>query len=570
MAVNTIDAGAAKTLFLAGVRNLEANKAWIDELNVFPVPDGDTGTNMTMTLLSAVNEVKAVEKVSMESLAKAISRGSLRGARGNSGVITSQILRGFTRSIEVHETLTVPEICAGFERAVETAYKAVMKPKEGTILTVARGMAEMAKKLAGKGLSIDEYLGKIIEEGEIVLAKTPDMLPVLKEAGVVDAGGQGLILFMKGIHDYMTGKTPEIVEETVVPKAPAAAAGQKISTEDIKFGYCTEFIVNLENPVSTHNLGKMKDFLDSVGDSIVLVADDEFIKIHVHTNDPGKVLQKALVFGELTRIKIDNMREEHRELLGLKGAALEGAPSVVEAEAPAKKEPAADQAKAADEPPKDFGFIAVAAGDGFSQLFGDVGVDIVITGGQTMNPCTEDFLEAIDKINAKTIFVMPDNSNIILAASQAASMTTDKRIVVIPTKTVPQGITSMLSFDPDLSAEENEANMNEMMSAVKTVSVTYSIRDTSLDGFEIHEGDIMAVGDKGILAVGKDITEVSCQGIMKLVDEESGIISIYYGEGYSEEDANALARAVTDAGAECDIEVMNGGQPVYYCVAAVE
>ncbi|MBR3397947.1 MAG: DAK2 domain-containing protein [Lachnospiraceae bacterium] len=564
MAVNIIDAGTAKTLFLAGVRNLEANKAWIDELNVFPVPDGDTGTNMTMTLLSAVNEVKSIEQVSMESLAKAISRGSLRGARGNSGVITSQILRGFTRSIEVHEKLTVPEISAGFERAVETAYKAVMKPKEGTILTVARGMAEMAKKLAGKGLSIDEYLGKIIEEGEIVLAKTPDMLPVLKEAGVVDAGGQGLILFMKGIHDYMTGKAPEIIEETVVPKAPAAAAGRKISTDDIKFGYCTEFIVNLEKPVSTENLGKMKEFLDSIGDSIVLVADDEFIKIHVHTNNPGKVLQKALMFGELTRIKIDNMREEHRELLGLKGAALEGAPNVVEAEAPAKEEPAED------EPPKEYGFIAVAAGDGFSQLFGDVGVDKVITGGQTMNPCTEDFLEAIEKINAKTIFVMPDNSNIILAATQAASMTTDKKIIVIPTKTVPQGITSMLSFDPDLSAEENEANMNEMMSAVRTVSVTYSIRDTTLDGFEIHEGDIMAVGDKGILAVGKDITEVSCQGIMKLVDEDSGIISIYYGEGYSEEDANALAQAVTAAGAECDIEVMNGGQPVYYCVAAVE
>lgn len=564
MAVNIIDAGTAKTLFLAGVRNLEANKAWIDELNVFPVPDGDTGTNMTMTLLSAVNEVKSIEQVSMESLAKAISRGSLRGARGNSGVITSQILRGFTRSIEVHEKLTVPEISAGFERAVETAYKAVMKPKEGTILTVARGMAEMAKKLAGKGLSIDEYLGKIIEEGEIVLAKTPDMLPVLKEAGVVDAGGQGLILFMKGIHDYMTGKAPEIIEETVVPKAPAAAAGRKISTDDIKFGYCTEFIVNLEKPVSTENLGKMKEFLDSIGDSIVLVADDEFIKIHVHTNNPGKVLQKALMFGELTRIKIDNMREEHRELLGLKGAALEGAPNVVEAEAPAKEEPAED------EPPKEYGFIAVAAGDGFSQLFGDVGVDKVITGGQTMNPCTEDFLEAIEKINAKTIFVMPDNSNIILAATQAASMTTDKKIIVIPTKTVPQGITSMLSFDPDLSAEENEANMNEMMSAVRTVSVTYSIRDTTLDGFEIHEGDIMAVGDKGILAVGKDITEVSCQGIMKLVDEDSGIISIYYGESYSEEDANALAQAVTAAGAECDIEVMNGGQPVYYCVAAVE
>jgi len=567
LAVNNIDAGTAKKLFIAGVRNLEANKAWIDELNVFPVPDGDTGTNMTMTLLSAVNEVKSAESVSMESLAKAISKGSLRGARGNSGVITSQILRGFTKSIQVHDSLTVTEISAGFERAVETAYKAVMKPKEGTILTVARGMADMAVKLSDKGLSIDEYLEKIIAEGEAVLAKTPDMLPVLKEAGVVDAGGQGLVLFMKGIYDCMIGKAPVYEEEApaVQEKSAAAAPGHRISTDDIKFGYCTEFIINLLKPVSQGKLAGMKDFLESKGDSIVLVADDEFIKIHVHTNDPGEVLQKALGFGELSRIKIDNMREEHREMLGLRGAAAEGADVSAETAAPAEEEPAEEK-----EPPKDYGFIAVAAGEGFRKLFEDVGTDVVITGGQTMNPSTEDFLDAIEKINAGTIFIMPDNSNIILAATQAADMTADKKVVVIPTKTVPQGITSMLSFDPEMSPEENEAAMNEMMSAVKTVSVTYSIRDTSLEGKEIHEGDIMAVGDKAILAVGKDITEVACRGIMELVDEESAIISIYHGEGYSGEDADALAQALKDAGAECDIEIMEGGQPVYYCIAAVE
>ena len=573
MSFKAVDAGMIKKYFLAGARNLEANREWVDELNVFPVPDGDTGTNMTMTLLSAVNEVSQVTDPDMESVCKAISKGSLRGARGNSGVILSQLLRGFTRSAQNSAELTIPDVAEGFAKAVETAYKAVMKPKEGTILTVAREMAEKGSELAGAGLSAEDYLDAVIRQGEDTLARTPDMLPVLKQANVVDAGGQGLILFLKGIHACMLGKTPEIDEEirnaaakmnkTAQKSAPAAAEAE------IKFGYCTEFIINLVKPVPDEQIAGLKEFLDGMGDSIVLVADDEFIKIHVHTNEPGTVLQKALTFGEMTRIKIDNMREEHRELLGLGGAALDGSPDVVKPAAGEKKDDALQPAPVMEEP-KDYGFISVAAGEGFGSIFRDLNVDIVISGGQTMNPSTDDFLEAIGKINARTIFILPDNSNIILAANQAADLTEDKKAIVIPSKTVPQGITAMLFFDASLSAEENETSMKEMIATVKTVSVTYAIRDSFLNGHEIHEGDIMAVGDEGILAVGNDITEVAMEGTRLMVDDETGLISIYYGEGFDEAGAGALAERLKGSDIYCDIEVHHGGQPVYYCVISVE
>ncbi len=564
MAVDIIDAGMVKKLFLAGAKNLENNRSWVDELNVFPVPDGDTGTNMTMTLLSAVDEVVNTQSPTMADVCKAISNGSLRGARGNSGVIMSQILRGFTRSIQGYESLTLPIICDGFEKAVETAYKAVMKPKEGTILTVARGMAEKAREYRDGEMNIEEFLANIIEHGEYVLSKTPDMLPVLKEAGVVDSGGQGLILFIKGIYDCMMGKTIVTVEEKPAHEEKKAATELPLDPDDIKFGYCTEFIINLKTPLPMKEQAELKGYLDSKGDSIVMVADDEFVKIHVHTNEPGKVITKALVYGELTRMKIDNMREEHRELLGL-SSSHEGTPEIFlkkENEEPSMPSESAERKK--------YGFIAVAAGDGFKEIFESMNVDVVISGGQTMNPCTEDFMKAIDKINADNIFIFPNNSNIIMAANQARDLTENKNIIVIPTKTVPQGITSMVIFSEDQSPKANEDEINEAVSFVKTASVTYSIRDTSIDGYDIKEGNIMAVGDKGIIAVGEDVSSVAFEGVNKLIDEDSELITVYYGENFSEEDAAKLAKKLEEEHSDCDVVVNFGGQPVYYCILSVE
>ena len=536
-------------MFLAGAKNLESKKEWINELNVFPVPDGDTGTNMCMTIMAAAKEVAALEQPDMATLAKAISSGSLRGARGNSGVILSQLLRGFTKIVGEHKTIDVITLTEAMQRAVETAYKAVMKPKEGTILTVARGAANKALDLVGETDDLDSYIRQVIEEAEEVLLKTPEMLPVLKEAGVVDSGGQGLVEILKGAYDAFLGKEIDYSIQTesngdVVKITPQTEA-------DIKFGYCTEFIIVLNHPLSEKQEQDTKDFLESIGDSIVLVADDEITKVHVHTNDPGKALQKALEFGSLSKIKIDNMREEHQEKL-IKDA---------EKLAAMQKETALR---------KEMGFISVSMGKGLNEILTGLGVDYIIEGGQTMNPSTEDMLNAIEKVNADDIFILPNNSNIILAANQAASLTEDKNIHVIPTKTVPQGIVALINFVPERSAIENEEAMTDELSSVATGQVTYAVRDTELDGIKIHENDIMGIGDSHILAAGTDCNQVTLEMISKMVTEDSSIITIYYGLDKTEEEAQELAVELEEAYPDFEIEVYDGGQPIYYYIISVE
>lgn len=562
MSENYIDAEMLKKMFLSGAYNLEANKEWINELNVFPVPDGDTGTNMTLTILSAVGEVNLINNLDMPEMAKAISHGSLRGARGNSGVILSQLLRGFSKEIREHSKIDKKLLASAMERAVETAYKAVMRPKEGTILTVAKGVAKRAVHLAKENISLDELMTLVIEEGEKVLAATPDMLPVLKEAGVVDSGGQGLIVVLKGAYAAYAGKAVE------APKTAQDAQVKKVTMPEIKrpegeikFGYCTEFIINIAKPVPDKEVDKFKEFLESMGDSIVCVPDDELIKIHVHTNEPGTVLQKALTYGELSRIKIDNMREEHREMLGLENAA---------AAADDKKEDTDTDDTVTKAESKKYGFVTVAAGEGFDQLFNDMEVDVVIKGGQTMNPSTEDFINAISQINAKCIFVYPNNKNIIMAANQARDLTEDKKVIVIPTKTVTQGITAMINFAAECSPEENAMIMNESITGVQTSQVTYSIRDTHVDDFDIKSGDIMAVGDRNILAVGSEINAVALESVKAMMSDEAELISIYYGEGYTKEQAEALGAAIEEEYPDCSVEIQFGGQPVYYCIISVE
>ena len=546
----TIDAKILSRMFLSGAKNLEAKKEWINELNVFPVPDGDTGTNMTLTIMSAASEVGALTDPDMESLAKAISSGSLRGARGNSGVILSQLLRGFTRGVRKLTDLDAPAIAAAMERGVETAYKAVMKPKEGTILTVARAAADRAAELADAAEDLDAFFDGIFQHAEETLARTPEMLPVLKEAGVVDSGGQGLLEVFRGAIDGYHGKEVDYSQfETVAPKitkiSPQAEA-------DIKFGYCTEFIILLEKPLPQDEIDRFREFLDSIGDSIVLVADDEIVKVHVHTNHPGQAFERALTYGQLSRMKIDNMREEHQEKL------------IKDAEKLAK-----EQAEN-KEPPKDHGFISVSVGEGLSQIFRELGVDYLIEDGQTMNPSTEDMLNAIEKVNAKTIYIFPNNKNIILAANQARDLTEDKEIIVVPTKTIPQGISAMISFVPEKGGEENLASMTDAISRVKTGQITYAVRDTRIDDKEIHEGDIMGIGDAGILAVGRDRLQVAEEMVAEMVDEESEIISVYYGEDVSEEDAEALSDSLTEKYPECEVELNQGGQPIYYYLISVE
>ena len=546
----TIDAKILSRMFLSGAKNLEAKKEWINELNVFPVPDGDTGTNMTLTIMSAASEVGALTDPDMESLAKAISSGSLRGARGNSGVILSQLLRGFTRGVRKLTDLDAPAIAAAMERGVETAYKAVMKPKEGTILTVARATADRAAELADVAEDLDAFFDGIFQHAEETLARTPEMLPVLKEAGVVDSGGQGLLEVFRGAIDGYHGKEVDYSQfETVAPKitkiSPQAEA-------DIKFGYCTEFIILLEKPLPQDEIDRFREFLDSIGDSIVLVADDEIVKVHVHTNHPGQAFERALTYGQLSRMKIDNMREEHQEKL------------IKDAEKLAK-----EQAEN-KEPPKDHGFISVSVGEGLSQIFRELGVDYLIEGGQTMNPSTEDMLNAIEKVNAKTIYIFPNNKNIILAANQARDLTEDKEIIVVPTKTIQQGISAMISFVPEKGGEENLASMTDAISRVKTGQITYAVRDTRIDDKEIHEGDIMGIGDAGILAVGRDRLQVAEEMVAEMVDEESEIISVYYGEDVSEEDAEALSDSLTEKYPECEVELNQGGQPIYYYLISVE
>ena len=546
--MKTIEVNTLTKMFLGGAKNLEAKKEWINELNVFPVPDGDTGTNMTLTIMSAASEVNNLSERTMETVAKAISSGSLRGARGNSGVILSQLLRGFTKGIKGYETLDVMTISNAFQKAVETAYKAVMKPKEGTILTVARGAADKAAELALEEEDLDVFFAGVIEEAERVLATTPDLLPVLKEAGVVDSGGQGLVEVLKGAYDAYLGKEVDYTFEA--PKS----APVKISAEteaEIKFGYCTEFIIVLDKKFEHKDEMEFKAFLESIGDSIVCVADDDIVKIHVHTNHPGQAIEKALTYGSLSRLKIDNMREEHEEKL-IKDASKIAA-----------------QQKA-EEPRKEMGFISVSIGEGIGEIFKGLGVDYLIEGGQTMNPSTEDMLNAIEKVNADHIFILPNNKNIILAANQAKALCEDKDIIVIPTKTVPQGITAMINFMPDSSAEENETRMTEELANVKTGQVTYAVRDTHIDDKEIKEGNIMGIGDHAILAVGEDVEQTTLDMFKELIDENSELISIYYGEDVKKEDADKLGEDLSDLYPDCDIEVHFGGQPIYYYVVSVE
>lgn len=554
MAINTINAEMVAKMFLGGAKNLEAKKEWINELNVFPVPDGDTGTNMTLTIMSAAREVGGMEQIEMGELAKAISSGSLRGARGNSGVILSQLLRGFTKGIKGYKELDAVLIANAMEKGVETAYKAVMKPKEGTILTVARGAADKACELAESADDLEMFFRAIIEYADEVLSRTPDMLPVLKEAGVVDSGGQGLVQVLKGAFDAFMGKEIDYTIEAG-PAATVTKPGAQAEA-DIKFGYCTEFIVMLNKGYNEEKEHEFKSYLESIGDSIVVVSDDDIVKVHVHTNDPGLAIQKALTYGALSRMKIDNMREEHQEKLIKDAAKL--------------AEQQKQEAEAAKAPKKECGFISVSIGAGIGEIFKGLGVDYLIEGGQTMNPSTEDMLNAIEKVNAQNIFIFPNNKNIILAANQAQSLTKDKNVFVIPTKTVPQGIAALINFVPDRPVEENASAMMEGIENVKTGQVTYAVRDTHIDDKDIHEGDIMGIGDKTILSVGRDIAQTTKDMIAQMVDEDSELISVYYGEDMKEEDANALASWLEKEYPDCDIEVHFGGQPIYYYVVSVE
>ena len=563
--ITNIDGKTLKKMFLAGAKNLEAKKEWINELNVFPVPDGDTGTNMTLTIMSAAKEVNNIEEPDMVNLSKAISSGSLRGARGNSGVILSQLLRGFCKGIRDTETLEPPALSTAFQKAVETAYKAVMKPKEGTILTVAKGMSEKAREVVLETDDLEYMIDEIIKHGDYVLSQTPEMLPVLKQAGVVDSGGQGLMQVIKGAYDAFLGKEIDFsFGDTQTASAGAAnVKSDEIDTANIKYGYCTEFIIMLEKEYNDEKEQELKAYLESIGDSLVVVSDDDIVKIHVHTNDPGLAIQKALTFGSLTKMKIDNMREEHQEKL------------IKDAEKVAAKQKAEDEAKKAEEqkknePRKAVGFIAVSIGEGMNEIFKGLGVDQVIEGGQTMNPSTEDVLNAIDKVNADTIFVLPNNKNIILAAEQAATLTKDKNIVVIPSKNVPQGINAIINFIQDLSADDNKAHMIEEMGRVKTGSVTYAVRDTVIDDKTIKENDIMGIGDAGIISVGTDIHKTTVDMISNLIDDESEIISIYFGSDVSEEDANQIADKISELYADVEVDVNYGGQPIYYYVVSVE
>lgn len=565
MEITSINSKLLARMFLAGAKNLDSKKDWINELNVFPVPDGDTGTNMTMTIMSAAKEVSSLTEPTMAELAKAISSGSLRGARGNSGVILSQLFRGFCKVIKEYDEIDVTILCEACQKAVETAYKAVMKPKEGTILTVAKGAAEKALELSDETEDVVTFVEEVIKQAEYVLDQTPEMLPVLKQAGVVDSGGQGLVQVLKGAYDALIGK--EI--DYTIEGAPTGAAPAKISAEteaEIKFGYCTEFIIVLNAPMSDNEEHAYKAFLESIGDSIVVVADDEIVKTHVHTNDPGLALQKALTFGSLSKIKIDNMREEHQEKL-IKDSQKLAAQQKAEEEA---YEAAQADEKTNNMPAKEMGFVSVSIGEGMNEVFRGLGVDYLIEGGQTMNPSTEDMLNAIENVNAKTVFILPNNKNIIMAANQAVDLVEDKQIIVIPTKTIPQGITALVNYIPDHSAEENKEQMMAEIENVKTGQVTYAVRDTEIDGKTIKQNDFMGIGDKSILSVGTDLMATTLEMVDAMVDEDSAIVSIYFGSDSDEDSANELAAAIEEKYPDVEVEVNDGGQPIYYYVISVE
>ena len=563
MEITSINSKLLARMFLAGAKNLDSKKDWINELNVFPVPDGDTGTNMT--IMSAAKEVSSLTNPTMAALAKAISSGSLRGARGNSGVILSQLFRGFCKVIKEYDEIDVTILCEACQKAVETAYKAVMKPKEGTILTVAKGAAEKALELSDETEDVVTFVEEVIKQAEYVLDQTPEMLPVLKQAGVVDSGGQGLVQVLKGAYDALIGK--EI--DYTIEGAPTGAAPAKISAEteaEIKFGYCTEFIIVLNAPMSDNEEHAYKAFLESIGDSIVVVADDEIVKTHVHTNDPGLALQKALTFGSLSKIKIDNMREEHQEKL-IKDSQKLAAQQKAEEEA---YEAAQADEKTNNMPAKEMGFVSVSIGEGMNEVFRGLGVDYLIEGGQTMNPSTEDMLNAIEHVNAKTVFILPNNKNIIMAANQAVDLVEDKQIIVIPTKTIPQGITALVNYIPDHSAEENKEQMMAEIENVKTGQVTYAVRDTEIDGKTIKQNDFMGIGDKSILSVGTDLRATTLEMVDAMIDEDTAIVSIYFGSDSDEDSANELAAAIEEKYPDVEVEVNDGGQPIYYYVISVE
>lgn len=565
MEITTINTELVAKMFLAGAKNLDAKKEWINELNVFPVPDGDTGTNMSMTIMSAAREVSALEKPEMKALAKAISSGSLRGARGNSGVILSQLFRGFTKVIAEYDEINVQILSDSFQKAVETAYKAVMKPKEGTILTVAKGVSDRALELCDDTEDLVYFCEEVIKEGDRVLDLTPEMLPVLKQAGVVDSGGQGLMQVMKGAMDALLGKEVDYTIEgaETIKKAPESTGTsyniEAQANQEIKFAYCTQFLIMLDTPITLQQENEFKSYLETIGDSIVVVADDEIVKVHVHTNDPGLAMQRGLTYGSLTTIIIENMKLERDEKISaLKEKEMQSAGIPEEKE----EKPA--------EPPKEMGFISVSIGEGINEIFKGLGVDYIIEGGQTMNPSTEDMLNAIEKVNAKTVFILPNNKNIILAANQAASLVEDKKIIVIPTKTIPQGITALINYIPDSTPEDNEQRMSSEISMVKTGQVTYAVRDTVIDDKEIKQDDFMGIGDSGILSVGQNLEPTVMDMMKQLVDEDSAIVSIYYGEDTKEEDANALGEKIGEAFPDVEIEVHYGGQPIYYYVISVE
>ena len=574
MGISTIDAGMLKNAFLAGAKGLEAKKDWINELNVFPVPDGDTGTNMTLTIMAAAREVAELENPTMDQLAKAISSGSLRGARGNSGVILSQLLRGFTKEIKAVEEIDTTILANAMVRGTETAYKAVMKPKEGTILTVAKAMADKGLEMASQTDDIEEFVKQVIEYGDYVLSQTPEMLPVLKQAGVVDSGGQGLMQVVKGAVDGLLGKTVDFSLDTVPDSGNRPAAGEKaargaartdIDTADIKFGYCTEFIINLEKVYTDKDETELKSYLESIGDSLVVVSDDEIVKVHVHTNHPGLAFEKALAFGSLSRMKIDNMREEHQERV------IQDSERLAREQAAGEQEDK-DKATGEEAPSerREYGFIAVSSGEGLSDIFRGIGADCLIEGGQTMNPSTEDMLKAIERVNAENIFILPNNKNIIMAAQQARDLTEDKNIIVIPSRTVPQGITALVNFMPDLGPEENTQTMTEEMGNVRTAQITYAVRTTNIDGIDIEEGDIMALGDHGMLAVGKSVDGVALDAMKEMLDEECELVTIYYGADVSEHEAKVLEKQAQEQYPDKEIELQYGGQPIYYYLISAE
>jgi len=572
--ISTIDAGMLKNAFLAGAKGLEAKKDWINELNVFPVPDGDTGTNMTLTIMAAAKEVAELENPTMDQLAKAISSGSLRGARGNSGVILSQLLRGFTKEIKAVEEIDTTILANAMVRGTETAYKAVMKPKEGTILTVAKAMADKGLEMASQTDDIEEFVKQVIEYGDYVLSQTPEMLPVLKQAGVVDSGGQGLMQVVKGAVDGLLGKTVDFSLDTVPDSGNRPVAGEKaargaartdIDTADIKFGYCTEFIINLEKVYTDKDETELKSYLESIGDSLVVVSDDEIVKVHVHTNHPGLAFEKALAFGSLSRMKIDNMREEHQERV------IQDSERLAREQA-AREQEDKDKATGEEAPSerREYGFIAVSSGEGLSDIFRGIGADCLIEGGQTMNPSTEDMLKAIERVNAENIFILPNNKNIIMAAQQARDLTEDKNIIVIPSRTVPQGITALVNFMPDLGPEENTQTMTEEMGNVRTAQITYAVRTTNIDGIDIEEGDIMALGDHGMLAVGKSVDGVALDAMKEMLDEECELVTIYYGADVSEHEAKVLEEQAQEQYPDKEIELQYGGQPIYYYLISAE